>query len=220
MRVVTRSPAARELVSALGYQAETATAAGPYVVVAAGAWPAAGEQPPDTPPRRVVEYDPTRLEDILEGAIVIGAAIGDKREGLALASHLRRRLGFIARATEGVHRPAVALGGIATAANARPWWDEVVEAAGGTPTTNVATAEFVVVLGGAENEAEASESLDIGGSPVALAIDGMLSDVAGPGLVKVVEALAWALHRLHPDVRPAPGIMHVLTPSGWRDAAL
>ncbi len=167
-------------------------------------------------------YDPTDLATVVEGVTRIGEAVGDVREGLALASHMRRRLGWLERSLSGVPLQPVT---VVDAVGSRPgggWVSDVVasarcsEAADGGP----AAPATVLALDSGSRRARAGDaprdaSSAAGGEVYAVAA-GSLSR-PGPGLVDGAEALAWVFHRPHPDLRPAPGTVWRLADGGWAD---
>ncbi len=194
---------------------------------------------------RVVSFDPKRLDEIVEGMTAIGDAVGAHRQGLALQANLESRLSWLRRRLDGRVMPRVAVVEWPDPLFAPGHWvPDMVEAAGGrsvfgepggrsvrAPWSELADRrpDLVVMafcgydlattisltdtlLDGAE-----WESAGLGDMPVA-AFDGSACfSRPGPRVVDGIEALAWLLHRAHPDLRPPPGTGAVRTATGWTD---
>ncbi len=191
-------------------------------------------------PAAVVAFGGNDLDDVIDGVSALGDAIGDRREGLALASHMRRRLAWLAATHAAGDRPRVALVAWPDPPSAPGRWvPDLVAAAGGesvlgapgekaeriTVEQLAAAAADVIVLGFcgmdlAATTATYDEQL-AGVWPAAsrvLALDGSrLVGRPGPRLVDGAEALAWALHGAHRDLRPPRGCVAELRHSGWED---
>lgn len=173
-------------------------------------------------PGAVVTLDPHRLDEVLDGALAVGAASGYADEGARLRDALARRLEAVASAVAGRPRPRVlVLEWTDPAYLAGHWVPDLVVAAGGEPVlaapggvstgvgwddVTAAEADVVVVAPcgfGLDDAVEQARSV-LGRLPAAQvwAVDaGALVTRPGPRVVDGVEALAWALHG---DVVPAP----------------
>lgn len=173
-------------------------------------------------PGAVVTLDPHRLDEVLDGALAVGAASGHADEGERLRDSLSRRLEAVASAVAGRPRPRVlVLEWTDPAYLAGHWVPDLVVAAGGEPVlaapggvstgvgwddVTAAEADVVVVAPcgfGLDDAVEQARSV-LGRLPAAQvwAVDaGALVTRPGPRVVDGVEALAWALHG---DVVPAP----------------
>lgn len=173
-------------------------------------------------PGAVVTLDPHRLDEVLDGALAVGAASGRADEGERLRDALSRRLDAVASAVAGRPRPRVlVLEWTDPAYLAGHWVPDLVVAAGGEPvlaapggvSTGVgwdavtgAEADVVVVAPcgfGLDDAVEQARSV-LGRLPAAQvwAVDaGALVTRPGPRVVDGVEALAWALHG---DAVPVP----------------
>lgn len=173
-------------------------------------------------PGAVVTLDPHRLDEVLDGALAVGAASGYADEGARLRDALARRLEAVTSAVAGRPRPRVlVLEWTDPAYLAGHWVPDLVVAAGGEPVlaapggvstgvgwddVTAAEADVVVVAPcgfGLDDAVEQARSV-LGRLPAAQvwAVDaGALVTRPGPRVVDGVEALAWALHG---DVVPAP----------------
>ncbi len=195
----------------------------------------------------VVSFDPQTLDEVISGAETIGAAIGGLRQGLALASHLKNRLEWVRRRIADLTRPRLAAIEWPDPLFAPGHWlPDVIEAAGarnvfgssGEPSRRTDLAELL----SCEPEMvlfafcgfDLAETIDRAApllaaaeweplwqrDPIVLAIDGSgYTSRPGPRLVAAVEALAWATHRPHPDLRPGPGVIARWDGTGWADLA-
>lgn len=166
-------------------------------------------------PGAVVTLDPHRLDEVLEGALAVGAAAGRPDEGERLRDSLRRRLEAVASAVVGRPRPRVlVLEWTDPAYLAGHWVPDLVVAAGGEPVlaapggvstgvgwddVTAAEADVVVVapcgFGLDDAVAQARAVRDRLPAAQVWAVDaGALVTRPGPRVVDGVEALAWALH--------------------------
>lgn len=194
----------------------------------------------DDPPR-IITHDPHRLDDLPAAAERMGRELGDTRAGLALRSHLERRLAFVRDRVSAADHPSVAIVEWPDPLFAPGHWvPDAVEAAGGVSVFGAAgersveaswadlvdASPDVVVLSfcGFDLEtslANAGPVLDrIGalGQVRIVAIDGSAwLSRPGPRLVDGVEALASILHDPHPDLRPALGMAAELVDGAWVD---
>ncbi len=170
-------------------------------------------------------YDPTDLAGVVDGVTRVGEAIGNVREGLALASHLRQRLRWLERSLAAIVAQPVAVIDPVGRPPGDGWVTDVVAAArcsvaasrGPPPPATVLaldTAESHPVMAG---DAPGGTSIAAGGEVYAVAARSLSRP--GPGLVDGAEALAWVFHRPHPDLRPAPGTAWRLTDRGWADVS-
>lgn len=198
----------------------------------------------DEPPL-VLTYDPHRLADLPGEAERIGRALGDARAGLALRSHLERRIDFVRARVADATRPRVAVlewpDPIFAAGH---WVPDVVEAAGGTEVLGaggersqevtweavVAADPDVLVLSFCgfdlatslqhASAVVAADRLEQLGDPRVIAIDGSAwLSRPGPRLLDGVEALTAILHDPHPDFWPDHGMAAELVDGAWVDAA-
>lgn len=196
---------------------------------------------------KVVALDPVTLSDVVDGAAKVARLIDDAREGLALASHLRARLAFLAHHSENRRRPRVAVVEWPDPLYAPGHWvpDQIVVAGGeavfGVPggrseratVEDLAASEpdvIVLAFCGYDLEATISRYDDLArvdgwgavadGAARIYAADGSgLFSRPGPRLVDGAEALAWALHAPHLDLRPLPGAIALRSDDEWLDLA-
>lgn len=199
------------------------------------------EQPP-----RLFRYDPHRLEDIPVEAERIGRELGDARAGLALRSHLERRLAFVRQRVAGLSHPTVAvLEWPDPLFSAGHWVPDVIEAAGGHEVLGtvgersrevarevvVAARPEVLVLSFCGFDLRTSlghadallngELLAELGHPRVLALDGSAwLSRPGPRILDAVEALAALFHDPHPDLRPEHGMTAEYVDGTWLDGAV
>ncbi len=174
-------------------------------------------------PASVVTLDPTRLADVLDGALQIGRAAGAEAQGRALRVRLQRELDEVASAVRAAARPRVlVLEWVDPPFLAGHWVPDLVTAAGGEPvlaapgerstTTSweqVADVAADVVLvapcgyGLDDAVAQARDALHrLPAQAAVWALDaGGLVTRPGPRVVDGVRAIAAALH---PDLVPAP----------------
>lgn len=185
----------------------------------------------------VFAYDPHRLDDIPASIERLGTAIGALRDALSLASHLRNRIEFTRKSVAAAPRPRVAAIEWPDPPYAPGHWvPDVIEAAGatsvlGTPgersepchPADIAAAEPNVVLlafCGFDLAAVEQRSGELRMSTAArvLAVDAdRLLTRPGPQIADGVEALAWALHRPHPDLQPGVGAVAEWNGAAWDD---
>jgi len=174
---------------------------------------------------RVVSLDPIRLGDVLDDAVVLAAACGDRAAGERLRDDLRSRIDAVRRATGGAPPvPTAAIEWLDPPYCAGHWLPEMIAAAGGTDVlaspgersrtlgwdeVRATQPEAVVVmpcgLDADEAEAEARAHLDhliATGASTIEAVDAAASfSRPGPRLADGVELLG---HILHPGLVPAP----------------
>ena len=188
-------------------------------------------------PRRpeVLSLDPSRLPEVLDDAVTLGAAAGVAADGVELRASLERRIEAVRLATADAQRPRVAaLEWLDPPYCAGHWLPEMISAAGGTDVLaepgersreigwdeiRAAQPDVVVVmpcgLYAAEAEAEAKRhrhALAELGAGAAWAVDAASSfSRPGPRLADGVELLG---HLLHPDAVPAPASLE------WRSLVL
>ena len=195
----------------------------------------------------IVSFDPIGLDDVVDGPQLIGRAVDGLREGLALSSHMRTRLNWVrTRVAGGRRRRVAAIEWPDPLFAPGHWVPDMIDTAGGHSVFGTAGAQSirsdmetlassqpeVVVFAfcgyDLETTIEHADALLADSrwdplramSPHLLAIDGSgYVSRPGPRLVDGVEALAWALHKPHPDVRPQPGVMAHAIDGTWVDAA-
>lgn len=196
-------------------------------------------------PPQILTYDPHRLTDLPAEAERIGRALGDARAGLALRSHLERRLDYVRERLAEPIRPRVAvLEWPDPPFAAGHWVPDAVEAAGGREVLGTsgersqevtwdalaAARPDVLVLSfcgfdlatSLEHAAGvvATDRLEELGDPRVVAIDGSAwLSRPGPRLLDAVEAIAAILHDPHPDFRPDHGMVAEYIEGSWVDAA-
>jgi iron complex transport system substrate-binding protein len=192
---------------------------------------------------RILTHDPHRLDDITAAAERLGRSLGDTRAGLALRSHLERRIDFVRRKVDHRTRPRVAVVEWPDPLfGAGHWVPDAVDAAGGEEVFGspgdrsrertwddlVAARPEVVILSFCGYDLATSirhagplvadgrlAALD---HPRLIAVDGSAwLSRPGPRIVDGIEALAAVLHDPHPDLRPAPGMVAELHRGMWRD---
>ena len=174
-------------------------------------------------PSVVVTLDPHRLEEVLEGAIDVAAALGVPEAGAALRQRLSTRLASVAESVVGHPRARVlVLEWTDPPFVAGHWVPDLVTAAGGEPvlaapggrssTTTWAEVErqqadvvLVAPCGFGLDDAiaqaeEITERLPRGADVWAVDAGGLVTR-PGPRVVDGVEAIA---HALHPELVPAP----------------
>lgn len=193
---------------------------------------------------QIVSADPTTLEGVLASIIDIGTAIGEEAEARTLAARLRSRLNWIASTVEPLDRPRVAIIEWPDPLYAPGHWvPDMVEAAGGSncfgasgePSRRVTIDDLatarpdVIVLGfcGFNLYETQARFRELTANPKweratrhaqIFAVDGSaFVSRPGPRVVEGVELLAWALHRPHPDMKPAVGAGAKLIEAGWVD---
>jgi iron complex transport system substrate-binding protein len=172
----------------------------------------------------VISLDPSSLDEVLDGVMLVAEATGTEPRGQALVDTLRRRLDAVRAATSELDRPRTyALEWGDPPFNGGHWVPEMIEIAGGepvlasrgTPSVRMTWAEIgaarpdVVVFMpcGYDLEAAAQEGRsllersELAGSRL-FAVDASAHfSRPGPRLVDGVETLASALH---PDRVPPP----------------
>jgi iron complex transport system substrate-binding protein len=180
----------------------------------------------------VVSLDPTTIDDILEGVLVVGRATGQGSRAQGLVSGLRQRVERVRVACAGL--PSVrtlALEWSDPPFVAGHWIPGMVELAGGAnllnthrdPSRKIPWSEIVAAspeaivfmpcgysMERAKTEAEALFDVpDFAGTPAARTGDVFAVDASsyfsrpGPRIVDGLEVLAWAIH---PGVLPEPPV--------------
>lgn len=177
----------------------------------------------------VLSLDPSRLDDVLDDAVRLGEAAGDREAGERLRDRLASRIDAVRRRTgaAGARPRVAALEWLDPPYAGGHWVPEMIEAAGGSDVLakpgersrtvsweEVSAAEPDVVLAMpcgldcSEASAEASrhaEQLAALGAARVYAVDAAASfSRPGPRLADGVELLA---HLLHPDLAAAPGTL-------------
>ncbi len=191
--------------------------------VSSGDVRAVAERMPARP--AVVSLDPMRLGEVLDDAVRLGEAAGDRASGERVRAGLARRIDTVRGAVAGVEPVRVAaLEWLDPPFGAGHWLPDMIAAAGGTDVlaepgersrelgweeVEVARPDVVVVMpcgldaAGAEAEALRNrERLAAFGASALFAVDAAASfSRPGPRLADGVELLG---HLLHPDLVPAP----------------
>ena len=178
----------------------------------------------------VLSLDPTRLGEVLDDAVRLAEAVGDRERGEALRRELSDRIGAVRAATAGADRPRVAaLEWLEPPYAAGHWLPEMIDAAGGIDVlaepgsrsrqigwdeAGAAMPDVAIVMPCGlhcdEAAAEAArhlERLQATGAAAIHAVDAAASfSRPGPRLADGVELLG---HLLHPDRVAAPvGLDH------------
>lgn len=190
-------------------------------------------------------YDPRRLSEVPEAIAALGDAVAGRREGLALASFVRRRLAWVADAVAGRRPTRVAVFEWPDPPQGPGRWvPDLVATAGGraiggrpdvrspiVDLAEVAAADPEVVLLAfrgfhlSEVRRRFAELRLVSGwedlaarSPRIIATDaeGVVTR-PGPRVTDGAEGLAWVLHRPHPDLRPGRGTIAEWDGTGWSE---
>jgi iron complex transport system substrate-binding protein len=226
MKIVSRSPAGDEILSALGLAATHDALQADVVIMDAGNDEGAGPAS-----ARVIMLNPSTMEDILQSVLTIGEATNTVPAAEALVQSLRRRLDRVREAVQHVpHRPTVAaLTQLAPPCACGQWIPEQIEIAGGRSVLGEAgqpaqpidwddvigsQAEMVVVMPGERDIAGSVQAfIDVAELDVwrdlpatylwqLYAVDATFFSRPGPRVVDGVEILAGMIH---PHLWPAPG---------------